>query len=240
MLTPEEQTRIAEEERKRTDAEVVRTEVRAAVGIGTSPPSDQELQREKLLLDIRDLKRPWWQKASYIAALAPVFLGCLTVFVGYQTGYFNALNERLTAQRLFLDRDVRDFTNQRDQLGADLKKLTYERETLSAENAPFEADINRLMEVSSTKLSVVDVQKWINAVLGSSPNPEIDAPFNRVSKALLTKDSYHDQRVGLLTKAIETQKIPEVKKVLSGAAAGGSLNSLYAQGTCSGVGCTAK
>ena len=64
MLTPEEQTSIAaEEERKRIDAEVVRAEVRAALGVGTSPTPDQELQREKWLLDIRDLKRPWWQKS---------------------------------------------------------------------------------------------------------------------------------------------------------------------------------
>ncbi len=261
MLTPEGQILIEEEERKRIAAEMVRAEVGAALGTGTSSIPDQELQREKLLPDIRDLKRPWWQKASYIAALAPVFLGSLTVFVGYQTGYFNALNERLTAQRVILDRDVRDFTNQRDELGAELKSLSHERDTLSAENtklrdtarqltektsrlqdklilAPFEADINRLIELASAKLSVANVQKLVDATLGTSPNPELDAPFNRVSKALLIKDSYHDQRIGLLKKATDAQKAAEVHKVLSGAAAGRSLNSLYS--TCAGVGCTAK
>src|SRR5689334_18863799 len=96
-------------------------------------PTSDDLERQKLLLEIRELQWSWWQRPSYIAAFLPAILGGLTLFVGYKTGYFNAVSERLAAQRLLLDRDVKDFTNQKEHLVAEVTKLSAERDTLSAE-----------------------------------------------------------------------------------------------------------
>lgn len=57
-------------------------------------PSKDELERQKLALEIRELQRRWWQRPAY---LLPIVLGSLTVLAGILSGFFNL--ERWQLQR---------------------------------------------------------------------------------------------------------------------------------------------
>ena len=52
-------------------------------------PSRDDLELQKLALEIRELQRAWWQRPVYLSILLPVVLGSLTVLAGILSGYFD-------------------------------------------------------------------------------------------------------------------------------------------------------
>jgi cell division protein FtsB len=70
-------------------------------------PTREELETRKLELEVRDLARPPWMRAVYIAALLPVVLALLTFLSAWLSGYFDAERLRLKqeTQQLRADRD---------------------------------------------------------------------------------------------------------------------------------------
>jgi hypothetical protein len=211
---------------------------------GVGPSDNAALERQKLLLEIRELNRSWWQKPAYIAAIAPFFLGVLTVTIGYWTGYFNAVSERLTAQRQGLEIDVKNFAQQKEQITAELKGLGNERDTMAAENArlkvgfeherrqlstekanlerelaltPFRSDINRLIEQASRPATVADVQRMVTASLGGAVRPEIQETIAQISKTLSIDDKFRSDRSSLLKATLTAH--PELSKMFDAAAA---------------------
>jgi hypothetical protein len=77
------------------------------------PPSKEDLEREKLQLEIAELKRRWWRRASTLASFLPsltvAVLGTLLgVGVGWWTGFFDIQRMDLSAQRHNLEAQTRD------------------------------------------------------------------------------------------------------------------------------------
>jgi len=62
-------------------------------------PSKDELERQKLALEIRELQRKWWQRPVYLSILLPIALASLTILAGILSGYFNR-------ERMQLARDI--------------------------------------------------------------------------------------------------------------------------------------
>jgi hypothetical protein len=51
--------------------------------------SKDDLETQKLALEIRELQRAWWQRPAYLATLIPIVLGSLTFLAGILSGYFD-------------------------------------------------------------------------------------------------------------------------------------------------------
>lgn len=92
------------------------------------PKTQKELEREKLLLEIEELKKKWWKKPSYIAALFPTILALMTLFYGFANGYFQASFTKLENQKYDLQNQINAFEAEKNNLYTQLKQITEEKE----------------------------------------------------------------------------------------------------------------
>lgn len=89
-------------------------------------PTREELELRKLELEVRDLARPPWMRAVYIAALLPAMLALLTFVSAWMSGYFDR-------ERLRLKEETVQLRAGRDALQAERAKLQGSVEALVTE-----------------------------------------------------------------------------------------------------------
>ena len=75
------------------------TETDAEVNSADVTSSKEMLEREKLALEIEQLKQPWWRKPTYILAALPTFLAVVSLIYGFANGYFQAAAIKLENQK---------------------------------------------------------------------------------------------------------------------------------------------
>ena len=90
-----------------TDAEVNNADVTSTKAM---------LEREKLRLEIEQLKQPWWRKPTYILAGLPTLLALVTLIYGFANGYFQAAAIKLENQRHDLEGEIKEFTQRKEEL----------------------------------------------------------------------------------------------------------------------------
>lgn len=76
----------------------------------------RELEREKLLLEIKALKKEWWKKPSYIAALFPTVLVLAVLIFGFTTGYFQIPMTKLENQKHDLQEEINNLEQRKSKL----------------------------------------------------------------------------------------------------------------------------
>ena len=90
-------------------------------------PSKDELERQKLQLEIELLARPWWRHPAYIGLYSAIALAVVTVAPTLLRGYFNSerrhLIEDLSLYRSRLDDIARILREAEAQEKADEPKL---------------------------------------------------------------------------------------------------------------------
>lgn len=96
-----------------------------------STEEKDSLEIRKLSLEIAELKRPWWERPSYILAALPTLLAIAALSVGFINGFFSAELTKLENQRHDLEAQVKEFEAKRDDLHrqyeqakTDLEKIT--------------------------------------------------------------------------------------------------------------------
>jgi FtsZ-binding cell division protein ZapB len=102
------------------------------------------LENEKLRLEIRELRRPWWQKPGYLAVVLPALISTLAVYVAYNKGYFDNQSAALEAKRERIQLDIERFTDQKDKLTKANSYLAAENKTLLGENDRIKGERTRL------------------------------------------------------------------------------------------------
>jgi hypothetical protein len=109
-------------------------------------PSKDELERQKLALEIQELQRRWWQRPVYLSILLPILLASLTVLAGILSGYFNRERTQLT-------QDI-------EALKAEKSQLIEKTRDLAIEKA---ATLKRLQEMNT----------WLDEMVAkySTPTP---------------------------------------------------------------------
>jgi chromosome segregation ATPase len=97
----------------------------------TNTPAKEDLETEKLRLEIADLKKRWWKRPVYIAALFPTLLALTTLIYGFSNGYFQAASERIKAENVKLEnqqhdlkKEVEAFIAQKLEIEGQLKILS--------------------------------------------------------------------------------------------------------------------
>lgn len=88
------------------------------------------LEREKLLLEIGQLARPWWRRFGSYAALFPTLLALGAVLQVYRTGFFDLQRERLALRELQLGSAVDGLEQRELQLNDDLAVLAHSRDSM--------------------------------------------------------------------------------------------------------------
>src|ERR1017187_8059103 len=107
---------------------------------GRKDPTSEELQREKLQLEISEL-RHWWRRPTYIQGILSVTVAVIastgTLVVGYVNGWFDVQRGRLEMQRSAVQRDIDQLTEKTDSLHRQIAGLEGEKHTLTG-NLPMQ------------------------------------------------------------------------------------------------------
>jgi hypothetical protein len=100
----------------------------------------EDLERQKLALEIRQLSRPWWKNTTYLAILLPTVIAVGTLIEGYASGYFSNQatlrdiketehkieTERLEEKREALEKAQQEVTQLTAKLGGEKTRLAAE------------------------------------------------------------------------------------------------------------------
>ncbi len=96
-----------------------------------SEPKDEivttaELERKKLLLEIKDLERPFWKRPTYILAALPTLLAITALTVGFINGFFGAQLTKLDNQKHDLEAQIKEFEEKKAGLYSQNERLQHE------------------------------------------------------------------------------------------------------------------
>ena len=75
-----------------------------------------ELQCEKIQLEIKDLNRPWYKRKDYLQILLPTTVALMTLIYALVTGFFNTKYDLLQLQKETLNLEVVRFEEKRNEL----------------------------------------------------------------------------------------------------------------------------
>jgi hypothetical protein len=112
-------------------------------------PQKEDLEREKLLLEIQQLKDPWWKKPAYMLAALPTLLAALSLIYGFANGYFQATAVKLENQK-------HDLQIEKDRLQTEVKEFTAKRDELNRQNK----ELLDIIEISKKQMEASDI--WSN------------------------------------------------------------------------------
>lgn len=111
----------------------------------------EELEKEKLLLEIAELRRPWWRKPAHLYTL----LAIGSLGVAFVTGQFQANSTRLDTEKAILAYKKEEFELKRDSLHKELEQAVSEREN-------YRAQLNGVtQQLVSTKQELTAVQQQL-------------------------------------------------------------------------------
>lgn len=93
----------------------------------------QELEKEKLRLEIAALKKPWYKRyiVLILPSLLPTCLALVTLFFVYNADVFNLKNERLNINKDKLELEITQFEVQKDAIQKEKQKLILDTVLLS-------------------------------------------------------------------------------------------------------------
>lgn len=100
----------------------------------TPAQQKEQLELEKLRLEVGELKLSWWKRPVYLGLAIPIVLALLTFLTALLTGWFDEKREQLEDQKKILTLEVHELRRERDQLRTGVENLFAESEKL---NAPF-------------------------------------------------------------------------------------------------------
>ena len=109
------------------------TETDAEVNSADVTSTKEILEREKLALEIEQLKQPWWKKPTYILAALPTLLAVVSVIYGFANGYFQAAAIKLENQKRDVEVQIRVLQEERQSLEKYINGLNFSSKELRAE-----------------------------------------------------------------------------------------------------------
>src|SRR5437867_11630713 len=112
--------------------------------------SQDELEKQKVALEIEQLREPWWRRPGYLAIALPGLLAFATLIVGVSTGFFKnqydliqIKNEKAGLEQRLLEQDKQKLNQDKDTLKANIGELEDRKRVLSQESAANELKFQR-------------------------------------------------------------------------------------------------
>lgn len=94
-------------------------------------------EREKLTLEIAELRRPWWKRSNYLHALLPLSIVIISsvsaLIVSWSNGFFDGERAELESEKAVLQKDILEARTQREELQKQITML--QQETRELHNA---------------------------------------------------------------------------------------------------------
>lgn len=138
-------------------------------------PKD-DLERQKLLLEIEQLRQSWWKKPTYVLAALPTVLAFGTLLVGFLTGYFQATATKLENQKRDIEKQIEQFNAQKQELDRQVKELNERKEQASTETEEVEA---RLKEIEAEWAEVEGAMRKSAPRNRKQPNKSLKPTANK-------------------------------------------------------------
>jgi len=82
----------------------------------------EQLQIEKLKLEVNSLKRTWWKNPTYIGIFIPAFLTLISLVYAISTGFFDKKYERYRVEKASLKLEILKFEDEK-------KSILYQRDS---------------------------------------------------------------------------------------------------------------
>ncbi len=92
----------------------------------------EDLEREKLFYEIKQLKGKWWQPSFILAAL-PTLLAIASLIYVYNSGYFQASTIKLENEKQAIEAKIQSSQELKNQLDAEVKNIEQKKESLKSE-----------------------------------------------------------------------------------------------------------
>ncbi len=147
-----------------------------------------ELQARKLELEIRELERPFFKKASFLSLAVPIFAAVVTGLIGYLG---NIELQKLRVQRAQLEETTRQLLTDEQRLSSSFVAGVRDYLAYLSQFKEYEANPSALY----TESGLVNVKQKVDAFLASH------------KKAVLLSRDFADKYEGLLGKETATQMI---------------------------------
>src|SRR5687767_2687642 len=93
----------------------------------------EDLEKEKLQLEIAELSRAWWKKPAYIGAALPTILALMTIVYGFVTGYFQSEFRRLQNDKAVLEREKATLVQENARLKTEISAIRDEKAQVAVE-----------------------------------------------------------------------------------------------------------
>jgi len=164
----------------------------------------EELELERLHLEVAALRQRWWTKPAYIAALVPTLIAIGSLSVAWKTGYFQAATIKLENQKHDLEGEIRAFTATRDQLVHDNQRLNVDRKQLADVNARLQQERgglqNKLTQLAATTNQMEQRQQRLTERIQTLQHDVHVAPVRLFLDSLRLATAYpgNEQAVALL------------------------------------------
>src|SRR5712664_2343255 len=100
-------------------------------GAWASDLSQDELEKQKLALEVEQLREPWWKRPGYLAIVIPSLLALGAVIAGFSTRFFQNQYELIELKN---ERALRE----KDEIEQDKQKLNQDKENLKTSIADLE------------------------------------------------------------------------------------------------------
>ena len=83
----------------------------------------ENLEIEKLQLEVAQLRNRWWTKSAYLGLLLPIIIAILSFLTAQSTGYFDKEKEKLGKEKEVLMAEVKILTERKSNLEVHISKI---------------------------------------------------------------------------------------------------------------------
>jgi hypothetical protein len=172
----------------------------------------EQLETRKLTLEIEDLQKPLYFKASFYAVLGPTMLALATLGVGFYTGLFNIQNERirnettlLKIQELKLNAEVAQL---RHDVDAEQKEVIAERQRMQTKLTNEEARLaEQILSIQSKAQGEIALERKKFA----AESLQLAAAFDDQKRNLATELEQRRQQLSSVTEQVEAKNQELIK-----------------------------
>lgn len=101
----------------------------------TAVATKAELERLKLQAEVTRLNRPFWRDPTYLALLTPLIIAAWSIYIGFNTQFFDLQKERLALQKENLTRETGRLEDRKEALQVEVRAFEETKAELELELA---------------------------------------------------------------------------------------------------------
>lgn len=115
----------------------------------------ERLETEKLLIEIEQLKRPWYKKLDIYQILLPSSIALISVGYAIFSGFLDLTRKDLEIEKKQLIYDIDKFNDRKDELNAEYDSIKLAYATVQEEFNLVKGDLDRAIQTLSSKDSMI-------------------------------------------------------------------------------------